>query len=107
MLDSLEASEPMEHDNGTGLSVVAVPSSQPCKDPSGECERAFGMGIFLFGGLTFQVCGDCLQSWAILGVEGVFERPFGDAIALASSCNTVTAAIRLAATSRSKGPPSA
>ena len=41
------------------------------------------MGIFLFGGLTFQVCGDCLQSWAILGVEGVFERPFGDAIALA------------------------
>ena len=83
MLDSLEASEPMEHDNGAWLSVVAVPSTQPCKDPSGECERAFGMGIFLFGGLTFQVCGDCLQSWAILGVEGVFERPFGDAIALA------------------------
>src|SRR3954466_1394276 len=108
MLDSLEASEPMEHDNGAWLSVVAVPSTQPCKDPSGECERAFGMGIFLFGGLTFQVCGDCLQSWAILGVEGVFERPFGDAIALAyERCNTVTAAIRLAATSRSKGPPSA
>ena len=39
--------------------------------------------FFVVRGLTFQVCGDCLQSWAILGIEGVFERPFGDAIALA------------------------
>src|ERR1700754_2532133 len=83
MLDSLEASEPMEHDDGAGLSVVAAPSTQPCKDPSGECERAFGMGIFLFSGLAFHVCGDCLQSWAIIGVESIFERPFGDTIALA------------------------
>src|SRR3954462_15957436 len=107
MLVSFEASEPIEHDDGAWLSVVTVPSTQPCKDPSGECERAFGMRIFFFGGLTFQVCGDCLQSWAILGVEGLLERPLGDAIAVwYERCNTVTAAIRLAATSRSKGPPS-
>ena len=52
MLDSLEASEPMVHDDGAKLTVVAALSTQPCKDPSGECERAFGMGIFLFGGLA-------------------------------------------------------
>src|SRR4029077_4438578 len=103
MLDSLEASEPMEHDNGAWLSVVAVPSTQPCKDPSGECERAFGMGIFLFGGLTFQVCGDCLQSWAILGVEGVFERPFGDAIALAYELQHGDGGVEVASTQPCEG----
>jgi hypothetical protein len=53
MLDSLEASEPMENNHRAGLSVVAAPSTEPGEDPSGECERAFGMGIFLFGGLAF------------------------------------------------------
>jgi hypothetical protein len=34
-------------------------------------------------GFAFQVCRDGLESWAIIEVEGVFERPFGGTIALA------------------------
>lgn len=83
MFDGLEANEALEHDDRSWLSVVAVPAAQACEDPSGECKGTFRVRIFLTYGFAFEVFRDRFESGPIVGVKGVFEGAFSDAVALA------------------------
>src|SRR5258708_3407753 len=63
MLDGLESNEPMEDDHRSWFSIVAGPSAQASEDPGSECERAFGVGIFLPRSFAFEVRRDVFESW--------------------------------------------
>ena len=50
-----ELVEAMEHDDGSGFSVVSGPSSEAGADPGGEGEGAFWVGVFCFSVLPSSV----------------------------------------------------
>ena len=81
-LYSAELIEAMEHDDGSGFSVISGPSSEAGADPSGEGEGAFWVGVFLLFGLAFERGGDGFESGPVFGIEGVLERSSGAAVAV-------------------------
>ena len=82
MLDGVELGEASDHDDGAWLSVVAGPAAEPCEDPGGIGERAFGMRVLLLCGLAFEGLADALQGGLVVGIEDVAERAFGFTVAL-------------------------
>ena len=108
MLDGVELGKASEHDDWAWFAVVAGPAAEPCEDPCGEGERAGRVRVLLLGGFAFEALTDALQGRSVVGVEDFAERAFGFALALvdefSTSCITLTAAIRMAATSFSSGP---
>ena len=77
-----ELIDAVEHDDGTGFSIVSGPSSEACAYPCGEGEGAFGVGIFLFFGLAFERGRDGFESGPVFGFEDVPERSSGTAVAV-------------------------
>jgi hypothetical protein len=82
MRDGVELGETSDHDNGTWLAVIAGPTAEPCEDPGGIGERAFGVRVRLLCGFAFEGLTDALQGRLVVRIEQVAERAFGFARAL-------------------------
>ena len=58
MMDGFEAKEALEDDDWPRRSVVAGPAAEACANPCRIGERAFGMGVLLWSGPTFESGAD-------------------------------------------------
>ena len=61
MLDRVELSEPPEHHDRTGFSVISGPAAQPGEHPSGISKRPLGVRVFLLFGFAFEILIDALE----------------------------------------------
>src|SRR3984957_20009921 len=75
LCDAEEVLQAVSHGDGARLgSGVAVPSAEPCDDPSGPGEGFGGMRIALQRRATFVFCGESGEDLYLLLVEGEAGR---------------------------------
>src|SRR5712691_7251474 len=70
VLDALEVVETPAHHLGTGLTVVAGPSSEPGDHPRAKGERALRMGVLLARSTAFKLSRHSLENGLIGRLEG-------------------------------------
>src|SRR5215218_3917842 len=71
----LELEPALEHDDGSGLAVVAGPSAEAGADPCRIGERAPGMGVALSFGLAFEALAQGFDEGQVVRAEGVGDGP--------------------------------
>src|SRR3981189_2932993 len=81
VLDALEVVETPAHHLGTGLTVVAGPSSEPGDHPRAKGERALRMGVLLARSSAFKLSRHSLENGLIGALEGVGQLLVGRTIA--------------------------
>src|SRR5215207_313323 len=71
----LELEPALEHDDGSGLAVVAGPSAEAGADPCRIGERAPGVGVALSFGLAFEALAQGFDEGQVVRAEGVGDGP--------------------------------
>src|SRR5215208_4315101 len=71
----LELEPALEHDDGSGLAVVAGPSAEAGADPCRIGERAPGVGVALSFGLAFEAFAQGFDERQVVRAEGVGDGP--------------------------------
>src|SRR5215203_5194712 len=71
----LELEPALEHDDGSGLAVVAGPSAEAGADPSRIGERAPGVGVALSFGPAFEALAQGFDEGQVVRAEGVGDGP--------------------------------
>src|SRR5215207_10123564 len=71
----LELEPALEHDDGSGLAVVAGPSAEAGADPCRIGERAPGVGVALSFGPAFEALAQGFEEGQVVRAEGVGDGP--------------------------------
>src|SRR5258705_13390488 len=66
-----ERLQPVYHDDGARLAVVARPPAEARAHPASICQRSFGMRVLLFLGLALEGLTDCLQRRLVFRIERI------------------------------------
>src|SRR5215210_3484079 len=69
----MKAIQPIAHDGGARLAVVAGPAAQPGDHPSREGQVVGRMGVLLLDGLACELARESLQERPVVGCKAILN----------------------------------